>query len=134
MNKGRETEENPESPENHDPDDATPTIPAGQFLTRKCTAVSRHSSFDTSPFSFRSCHFLHQSLIHLILLHLGLLNLARVKLCYLFRSFSVLSFIGFGDNLAEARMLRVPLVVVRTFLGLQLGAELVKYYREDAVD
>ena len=31
-------------------------------------------------------------------------------------------------------MLRVSLIVVRALLGLQLRAELVEYYREDAVD
>ena len=95
--------------------------------------LSNRSGFDSSPFRFFSCHLLHQSLIRLILLHLSLLNLSRVD-PHLFRLLGVLGLLGFGDNLAEASMLRVFLIIVRALLGLQLGTKLVEHYREDAID
>lgn len=68
------------------------------------------------------------------MLHLGLLNLPGVKFRHLFRYIGVLGFLGFSDNLAEASMLGVFLVIERTLLGLQLGAELVEHDCEDTVD
>lgn len=88
-----------------------------------------HQILNLHPF-----RILQKGLVPFVLLHLGLDNLAVVHRLGDVGLLGQPGLPGLGDNLVEAGMLGVLLVVPRPVLELQFGADLVPHDAQDAVD